>query len=322
MTVEDRAGATPATVYVNRISDGFLSAMGTPLRRGRDFTEQDGQGPPVAIVNEALAQRFFRNEDAIGRRVTLGYRPESRSWVWWRTRNASPCAGTRRADHLRLGAEWIRQRRPAAHNRDGGRSPAACARDPARSAIHRRRREGAAAPHADRADRSIAGHRAAGGPLARRVCGPGAPACGSGLAVACSVTRSPGRTGEIGLRLALGAGAAGCLFCACVLRESALCSIAIGFAPDGIAARAAAPGALLFDLKPSDPLILIGGACPCSPSPWSRTAPACAGASRVDPLWRRCGSVIQAGRVIREPRVCIIWFVSRGWGPAKQTNKC
>ena len=75
MTVEDRAGATPATVYVNRISDGFLGAMGTPLRRGRDFTEQDGQGPPVAIVNEALAQRFFRNEDAIGRRVALGYQP-------------------------------------------------------------------------------------------------------------------------------------------------------------------------------------------------------------------------------------------------------
>jgi predicted permease len=62
-------------VYVNYVSDGYFSAMGTALRAGRDFGPQDAPGStPVAIVNEALAGRYFGASSAIGQRVRLGGR--------------------------------------------------------------------------------------------------------------------------------------------------------------------------------------------------------------------------------------------------------
>lgn len=62
-----------ASVYVNRVSDGYFSAMATPLQRGRDFGPRDGpDSPPVAIINEALSRRFFEHDSPIGQRVRLG----------------------------------------------------------------------------------------------------------------------------------------------------------------------------------------------------------------------------------------------------------
>lgn len=53
----------------NTCSPGYFAVMGTPLRRGRDFTEADRAGTlPVAIVNETLASRVWPGEDALGRR--------------------------------------------------------------------------------------------------------------------------------------------------------------------------------------------------------------------------------------------------------------
>jgi predicted permease len=56
-------------VQINTVSDGYLDVMRIPLLRGRDFTERDTEGtPPVAIVNEAMARRFWPDEDPIGKR--------------------------------------------------------------------------------------------------------------------------------------------------------------------------------------------------------------------------------------------------------------
>lgn len=53
----------------NTSTPGYFAVMGTPLRRGRDFTEADRAGTlPVAIVNETLANRVWPGEDALGRR--------------------------------------------------------------------------------------------------------------------------------------------------------------------------------------------------------------------------------------------------------------
>jgi predicted permease len=55
-----------------RISPGFLAAMGIPLVEGRDFTGRDDTTTtPVAIVNELFARRFLPGEGAIGRRFRL-----------------------------------------------------------------------------------------------------------------------------------------------------------------------------------------------------------------------------------------------------------
>jgi predicted permease len=52
----------------NRVGFGFFSLMGTPFLSGRDFGPHDRQGgPPVAIVNESFARRYFGAPNAVGR---------------------------------------------------------------------------------------------------------------------------------------------------------------------------------------------------------------------------------------------------------------
>jgi predicted permease len=55
------------------VSDGYIGAMGIPLKAGRDFTERDDQGgPPVIIINETMAQRLWPGQDPIGKFVDTG----------------------------------------------------------------------------------------------------------------------------------------------------------------------------------------------------------------------------------------------------------
>ena len=56
----------------SRILPGYFESLGVPLLRGRNFTPADTTGaPPVAIIDEATARRFFPNgEDPIGRQIT------------------------------------------------------------------------------------------------------------------------------------------------------------------------------------------------------------------------------------------------------------
>ena len=54
-------------------SDGFFSAMGIPLIAGRDLSQQDRLGAPIAlVVNEALAKKYFPGRSPIGQTITFG----------------------------------------------------------------------------------------------------------------------------------------------------------------------------------------------------------------------------------------------------------
>ena len=56
------------------VSPDYFSTMGIRLVRGRAFTARDDeQAPPVLVVSETLARTYFPGEDAIGKRVTIGY---------------------------------------------------------------------------------------------------------------------------------------------------------------------------------------------------------------------------------------------------------
>jgi predicted permease len=55
-----------------RVSNRFLQSIGVPVVRGRDFSVHDLQtSPPVALVNQAFARRFFPNQDPIGKHFGL-----------------------------------------------------------------------------------------------------------------------------------------------------------------------------------------------------------------------------------------------------------
>ena len=54
--------------FVRVVSDGYISAMGIPLRDGRDLSERDGPGAePVMMINETMARNLFAGESALGR---------------------------------------------------------------------------------------------------------------------------------------------------------------------------------------------------------------------------------------------------------------
>jgi putative ABC transport system permease protein len=60
----------------NLISHDYFRTMGIKMRAGRAFTEQDGDGaPPVVIINETMARRFFPNENPIGHRFVWSPTP-------------------------------------------------------------------------------------------------------------------------------------------------------------------------------------------------------------------------------------------------------
>jgi putative ABC transport system permease protein len=58
-------------VPYDSVTPEFFTTLRIPLRRGRLLTSADGPAaPPVAMVNESLARRFFHGGDALGARVT------------------------------------------------------------------------------------------------------------------------------------------------------------------------------------------------------------------------------------------------------------
>ncbi len=72
---ENNGILTPANV----VGPGFFKTLGVELLRGRDFTAADRAGSQtVAIVNQAMAERFWPGEDAIGRR--FAYYGEEEVW--------------------------------------------------------------------------------------------------------------------------------------------------------------------------------------------------------------------------------------------------
>ncbi len=65
-------GTQPQWTYT-MAGPGFFKTLGVPLLRGRDISPQDGPGASkVMIVNDLMAQRFWPDQDPIGKRVTLG----------------------------------------------------------------------------------------------------------------------------------------------------------------------------------------------------------------------------------------------------------
>lgn len=65
--------ATDTNASMNYVGPGYFRAMGIPLIAGREFTSADVVGSPeVAIVNEAFARKFGFGRDIVGRMMAEG----------------------------------------------------------------------------------------------------------------------------------------------------------------------------------------------------------------------------------------------------------
>jgi putative ABC transport system permease protein len=61
------------------ITANYFGTMKIPILRGRDFTAQDTDAaPPVIIVSQTFAKRFFPTEDPLGKRLTLDFVPDEK----------------------------------------------------------------------------------------------------------------------------------------------------------------------------------------------------------------------------------------------------
>jgi len=64
-------GEQPVVEY-NEVGPEYFFATGTPLLAGRDFRAGDNEtAAPVAVVNEAMAERFWRGESPLGKRFQV-----------------------------------------------------------------------------------------------------------------------------------------------------------------------------------------------------------------------------------------------------------
>ena len=62
----------PQPVDVFTVQPGYLQTLGIPLVAGRDFSATDDDGAPqVVIINQTLANRYFRDENPIGKSLQV-----------------------------------------------------------------------------------------------------------------------------------------------------------------------------------------------------------------------------------------------------------
>ena len=56
------------------VTAGYLRAMGIRLLRGRDISPSDREGQPeIAVISATMANRYWPNEDPLGKRFRIGY---------------------------------------------------------------------------------------------------------------------------------------------------------------------------------------------------------------------------------------------------------
>src|SRR5581483_3139000 len=64
------------------VSDDYFHTIGAPLRQGRTFAASDVPGaPPVIIINEAMAKRYWPKGNALGAQIHIGPPNPSAPWI-------------------------------------------------------------------------------------------------------------------------------------------------------------------------------------------------------------------------------------------------
>jgi predicted permease len=65
-------GKQPPTVMYNPVTPGYFDTVRLPLQSGRKFTDADNEkAPNVAVINQAMAAKFWPNENPLGKRFSM-----------------------------------------------------------------------------------------------------------------------------------------------------------------------------------------------------------------------------------------------------------
>jgi len=240
------------------VAPGLFRALGIPMTRGRDFGERDTlDSPKVAIVNEALVRQAFGAEDPIGRTIFCnfdGYNPMTIVGVVGNVRQFGPSSAPSPICYLPYQQHTYNNNTLSVVARTAG--------DPTKLAATLRRVAAEISPKVPvtftTMEETVSNNVAA--PRFRTFL----LVAFAALAVCLALTGVYGvvayavsqRSSEVGLRMALGATPASVL--RLFLRQGLVLAGA-GLAA-GLSASAAGSHlltALLFEVKPSDPLVYL-----------------------------------------------------------------
>jgi putative ABC transport system permease protein len=68
--------------FNSKVSPDYFRTMGIPVQRGREFDQRDNEHAPlVAIINEAMANRYWPGADPLGKRIKLGAAQAPVPWL-------------------------------------------------------------------------------------------------------------------------------------------------------------------------------------------------------------------------------------------------
>ena len=283
----DRGSENAPQAVFSVVAPGTLDALGVPLRYGRDFNNSDSyEAPRTALVNEALVKRSFPNQNPIGHTIVCGFDPDSGKPM----RIVGVVAD-------------IRQRGPAANSSPEIYMPyqqhprtstqltvvVRTAQDPSALSETLRRAAHEISPDVPvkftTLEARISGNVAA--PRFRAVLIGIFAALALCLAMAgvygvmaYTVGR---RSGEIGVRMALGASTGDVL--RLILRQGlALSAIGLAIGVAGALAATRALSNMLFSVKPSDPLTYAGVIIMLAAAGLAASYFPARRATRIDPL--------------------------------------
>ena len=84
-TIEGRAATERGEVnsgIVQTISPNYFVLMEIALRDGRELRDTDADGtPPVAVISNSLARRYFPDENSLGKKLKVGRADDSAPWL-------------------------------------------------------------------------------------------------------------------------------------------------------------------------------------------------------------------------------------------------
>jgi predicted permease len=65
------SGETAPLFWLNIVTPGYFGVMGMPLLSGREFSDSDVSGAPVAVVTAETARRYWPDQSAVGKHIRL-----------------------------------------------------------------------------------------------------------------------------------------------------------------------------------------------------------------------------------------------------------